>query len=154
MLLIRLFSFFLLFVNWLVVEGVKFLVSVSFRVSRWFVITYRQVVRFFKFYKIRKENKWTCDCGCTVHFLGFHLNFMIVYLSFFYPFAFIICLLDLYLLYDLSALFCYVAIPVFNQSRPGHRINSLHVIQTDASRETDRNTRFRSIPLGQLQWNF
>ena len=39
---------------------------------------------------------------------------------------------------------CYVAIPVFNQSRPGQRINSLHVIETDA---VYRNPRFGSIPL-------
>ena len=43
---------------------------------------------------------------------------------------------------------CYVAISVFNQSRPGHRMNSLHVIETDAAY---RNPRFRSIPLDNYQ---
>ena len=42
---------------------------------------------------------------------------------------------------------CYVTISVFNQSRPGQRINSLHVIETDAAH---RNPRFRSIPSGKL----
>ena len=42
---------------------------------------------------------------------------------------------------------CYVAISVFNQSRSGQRINSLHVIETDAAY---RNPRFRSIPLDNL----
>ena len=36
---------------------------------------------------------------------------------------------------------------VFNQSRPGQRINSLHVIKTDT---VYRNPRFRSILSGQL----
>ena len=44
--------------------------------------------------------------------------------------------------------FCYVTISVFNQSRPGQRINSLHVIETDAAY---RNPRFRSIPLDNYQ---
>ena len=39
---------------------------------------------------------------------------------------------------------CYVAIPVFNQSRPGQRINSLHVIETDA---VYGNLRFRWMGL-------
>ena len=39
---------------------------------------------------------------------------------------------------------CYVAIPVFNQSRPGQRINSLHVIEIDS---VYRNPHFKSIPL-------
>ena len=43
---------------------------------------------------------------------------------------------------------CHVAISVFNQSRPGQRINSLHVIETDAAY---RNPRFRSIPLDNYQ---
>ena len=43
---------------------------------------------------------------------------------------------------------CYVAISVFNQSRPGQRINSLHVIETDVAY---RNPRFRSIPLDNYQ---
>ena len=42
---------------------------------------------------------------------------------------------------------CYVAISVFNQSRPGQRINSVRVIGTDAAY---RNPRFRSIPSGKL----
>ena len=41
----------------------------------------------------------------------------------------------------------YVTIPVFNQSRPGQRINSLQVIEMDA---VYRNPRFRSILSGQL----
>ena len=43
---------------------------------------------------------------------------------------------------------CYIAISVFNQSRPGQRINSLHVIEIDAA---CRNPRFRSIPLDNYQ---
>ena len=43
---------------------------------------------------------------------------------------------------------CYVTISVFNQSRPGQRINSLHVIETDAAY---RNPRLRSIPLDNYQ---
>ena len=42
---------------------------------------------------------------------------------------------------------CYVAISVFNQSRPGQRTNSLRVIETDAAY---RNPRSRSIPSGKL----
>ena len=42
---------------------------------------------------------------------------------------------------------CYVAIPVFNQSRPGQRINSSHVIETDA---VYRNPRLRSTSSGKL----
>ena len=42
---------------------------------------------------------------------------------------------------------CYIAIPVFNQSRSGQRINSLHVFETDA---VYRNPRFKSIASGQL----
>ena len=42
---------------------------------------------------------------------------------------------------------CYVAISVFHHSRPGQRINSLHVIETGAAY---RNPRFRSIPSGRL----
>ena len=44
-------------------------------------------------------------------------------------------------------IYCYVAISVPNQSLPGQRINSLHVIETDAAY---RNPRFRSIPSGKL----
>ena len=44
-------------------------------------------------------------------------------------------------------MYYYVAIPVFNQSHPGQRINSLHVIEADA---VYRNPRFRSIPSGKL----
>ena len=42
----------------------------------------------------------------------------------------------------------YVAIPVFSQSRSGHRINFSHVIETDA---VYRNPRFRFIPLENYQ---
>ena len=51
-------------------------------------------------------------------------------------------------LYYFVLIHCYVAISVFNQSRPGQRINSLHVIETDAAY---RNSRFRSIPLYNYQ---
>ena len=44
-------------------------------------------------------------------------------------------------------MYCYVTISVFYQSRPGQRINSLHVIETDAAY---RNPRFRFIPSGKL----
>ena len=40
-----------------------------------------------------------------------------------------------------------IKISVFNHSRPGQRINCLHVIETDAAY---RNPRFRSIPSGKL----
>ena len=40
-------------------------------------------------------------------------------------------------------------IPVFNQSRPGQRINSLHVIETDA---VYRNPRCRSIQDNYQGW--
>ena len=49
--------------------------------------------------------------------------------------------------FDRQVHLCYVTISVFNQSRPGQRINSLHVIETDAAY---RNLRFRSIPSGKL----
>ena len=49
---------------------------------------------------------------------------------------------------SLRVMYCYVMISVFNQSRPSQRINSLHVIETDAAY---RNPRFRSIPLDNYQ---
>ena len=42
---------------------------------------------------------------------------------------------------------CYVAIPIFNQSRPRQRINSLHVVETEA---VYRNLRFPSGKLPRM----